>query len=84
MMALLYGVVSGVLLTAVVLIIVFILRLFGILRHGSEYKPGQKGSVSVLVVAGSGENQPCKQHLQSKILYSMYVYLCICACNIIA
>ncbi|CAM4723420.1 unnamed protein product [Leuciscus chuanchicus] len=53
-MALLYAVVSGVILTAVVLITVFILRLFGILRHGSEYKPGQKGSVSVLVVAGSG------------------------------
>ncbi|KAK9953131.1 hypothetical protein ABG768_017152 [Culter alburnus] len=53
-MALLYVVVSGVILTAVVLITVFILRLFGILRHGSEYKPGQKGSVSVLVVAGSG------------------------------
>ncbi|XP_016301462.1 UDP-N-acetylglucosamine transferase subunit ALG14 homolog [Sinocyclocheilus anshuiensis] len=53
-MALLYVVVSGVVLTAVVLLTVFILRLFGILRHGSEYKPGQKGSVSVMVVAGSG------------------------------
>lgn len=60
-MALLYVVVSSVILTTVVLITVFILRLFGILRHGSEYKPGQKGSVSVLVVAGSGKNQPRKQ-----------------------
>lgn len=55
-MALLDVVSSGVILTAVtlVLITVLILRLLGILRHGSEYKPGQKGSVSVLVVAGSG------------------------------
>ncbi|KAK2870268.1 hypothetical protein QQF64_021769 [Cirrhinus molitorella] len=53
-MALLYVVVSGVILTALILITVFILRLFGILRDGCDYKPGQKGSVSVLVVAGSG------------------------------
>ncbi|XP_016327505.1 UDP-N-acetylglucosamine transferase subunit ALG14 homolog isoform X2 [Sinocyclocheilus anshuiensis] len=53
-MALLYVVVSGVVLAAVALITVFILRLFGILRHASEYKPGQKGSVSLLVIAGSG------------------------------
>jgi len=77
MMALLYGVVSGVLLTAVVLIIVFILRLFGILRHGSEYKPGQKGSVSVLVVAGSGENQPCKQHRVKYYTVCVFMYLCV-------
>lgn len=56
-MALLYVVVSGGILTAVVLITVLILRLSGILRHGCEYKPGQKGSVSVLLVAGSGKNQ---------------------------
>lgn len=62
-MALLCAVVSGVILSAVVLITVFIVRLFGILRHGSEYKPGQKGSVSVLVVAGSGKNQPRKHKL---------------------
>ncbi|XP_043082387.1 UDP-N-acetylglucosamine transferase subunit ALG14 homolog [Puntigrus tetrazona] len=53
-MALLCVVVSGVILTAVILITLFILRLFGILRRGCEYKPGKKGSVSVLVVAGSG------------------------------
>uniref|UniRef100_A0A8C1RY54 UDP-N-acetylglucosamine transferase subunit ALG14 n=1 Tax=Cyprinus carpio TaxID=7962 RepID=A0A8C1RY54_CYPCA len=44
-MAFLCAVVSGAILTAVVLITVFILRLFG-----------QKGSVSLLVVAGSDKN----------------------------
>ncbi|XP_051969536.1 UDP-N-acetylglucosamine transferase subunit ALG14 homolog [Xyrauchen texanus] len=53
-MALFCGTVCGVILAGAILISVFILRLFVILRNGSEYKPGQKGSVSVLVVAGSG------------------------------
>ncbi|XP_076027568.1 UDP-N-acetylglucosamine transferase subunit ALG14 isoform X1 [Genypterus blacodes] len=33
---------------------VFLLRLFIVVKTGSECKPGAKGSVSVLVVAGSG------------------------------
>lgn len=73
-MALVCTVVSGVLVTGVVLITVFILRLFGILRHGCEYKPGQKGSVSVLVVAGSGKNQ---SHAFYVIKCGVYK-LCIC------
>ncbi|XP_056306599.1 UDP-N-acetylglucosamine transferase subunit ALG14 homolog [Danio aesculapii] len=50
----LFVVLSGVFLTALLLITGFILRLFVVLRNGPEHKPGQKGSVSVLVVAGSG------------------------------
>ncbi|XP_067290883.1 UDP-N-acetylglucosamine transferase subunit ALG14 homolog isoform X2 [Pseudorasbora parva] len=64
-MALLYVVVSGVVLTAVVLITVFILRLFGILRNGYEYKPGQKGSVSVLVVAGSDTDKMSEEKIRA-------------------
>ncbi|XP_065114593.1 UDP-N-acetylglucosamine transferase subunit ALG14 [Paramisgurnus dabryanus] len=54
-MGLLCGAVCGVIVTGIILITVFILRLYVTLRHGSEHKPGQKKrSLSVLVVAGSG------------------------------
>ncbi|TRY56027.1 hypothetical protein DNTS_013857 [Danionella cerebrum] len=52
-MALLLVVIS-VVVTAVFLLILSIIRVFVVLRNGVEYKPGQKGFVSVLVVAGSG------------------------------
>ncbi|XP_072535775.1 UDP-N-acetylglucosamine transferase subunit ALG14 [Salminus brasiliensis] len=44
------GVVCGVSLA----LIVFIIRLFAVLRGGPDCRPGRKGSVCVLVVAGSG------------------------------
>ncbi|XP_060778088.1 UDP-N-acetylglucosamine transferase subunit ALG14 homolog isoform X1 [Neoarius graeffei] len=44
------GVLCGVFLAA----ILFILRLITVLRAGAECKPAQKGSVCVLIVAGSG------------------------------
>ncbi|KAI7792684.1 UDP-N-acetylglucosamine transferase subunit ALG14 homolog isoform X2 [Triplophysa rosa] len=50
-MGLLCGALCGVIVT---LVTVFILRIFVTLRHGSKHKPGKKGPVSVLVVAGSG------------------------------
>ncbi|XP_078018911.1 UDP-N-acetylglucosamine transferase subunit ALG14 isoform X3 [Epinephelus lanceolatus] len=49
-MALLEGVVLAVILTCLLLII----RLFTVVKTGSNYKPGAKGPVSVVVVAGSG------------------------------
>uniref|UniRef100_A0A8C6U3V2 UDP-N-acetylglucosamine transferase subunit ALG14 n=1 Tax=Neogobius melanostomus TaxID=47308 RepID=A0A8C6U3V2_9GOBI len=41
-------------LALVVFFFVFTLRLFVVLKSGAKHKPGSKGSVSVLVVAGSG------------------------------
>ncbi|XP_048833348.1 UDP-N-acetylglucosamine transferase subunit ALG14 homolog [Brienomyrus brachyistius] len=49
-MAALLGVFCGFILV----IVLFILRLFIVVRKGSGCRPGKKGSVSVLVVAGSG------------------------------
>ncbi|XP_023660364.1 UDP-N-acetylglucosamine transferase subunit ALG14 [Paramormyrops kingsleyae] len=49
-MAALFGVFCGFIL----IIVLFTLRLFFVVRKGSGYRPGKKGSVSVLVVAGSG------------------------------
>ncbi|XP_036377708.1 UDP-N-acetylglucosamine transferase subunit ALG14 homolog [Megalops cyprinoides] len=49
-MAILWGVLSGFCFVA----LIFIVRLLIVVRTGSECKPGKKGSVSMLVVAGSG------------------------------
>ncbi|XP_066539253.1 UDP-N-acetylglucosamine transferase subunit ALG14 homolog [Hoplias malabaricus] len=49
-MSVLYGVLFGVFLA----LIAFICRLLSVLRRVTDCKPGKKGSVCVLVVAGSG------------------------------
>lgn len=43
----------------VVLFLLFILRLYVVVKTGAKYKPGAKGAVSVLVVAGSGSVSLC-------------------------
>lgn len=48
---LLLGVLSGCSL----IILCFLVRLFVVLREGPECKPGAKGPVCILVVAGSGK-----------------------------
>ncbi|XP_037612439.1 UDP-N-acetylglucosamine transferase subunit ALG14 homolog [Sebastes umbrosus] len=40
--------------TVLCVVCVFIVRLYHVVRTGSSYKPGTKGPVSVVVVAGSG------------------------------
>ncbi|XP_073344537.1 UDP-N-acetylglucosamine transferase subunit ALG14 [Pagrus major] len=49
-MAFLVGAVLVVLLTC----LLFLIRLYIVVKSGSNYKPGTKGSVAVLIVAGSG------------------------------
>ncbi|XP_036935465.1 UDP-N-acetylglucosamine transferase subunit ALG14 homolog isoform X1 [Acanthopagrus latus] len=49
-MAVLVGAVLAVLLTC----LLFLIRLYIVLKSGPNYKPGTKGSVAVLIVAGSG------------------------------
>lgn len=49
-MAFLLGAVFALLL----LCLLFIIRLYVVVKAGSSYKPGTRGPVSVLVVAGSG------------------------------
>ncbi|KAM8730904.1 UDP-N-acetylglucosamine transferase subunit ALG14 [Acanthopagrus schlegelii] len=49
-MAVLVGAVLVVLLTC----LLFLIRLYIVLKSGPNYKPGTKGSVAVLIVAGSG------------------------------
>ncbi|GLD54921.1 UDP-N-acetylglucosamine transferase subunit ALG14 homolog, partial [Lates japonicus] len=49
-MALLEGVVFAVLLIC----LLFIIRLYIVVKSGPKYKPGTKGPIAVLVVAGSG------------------------------
>ncbi|XP_030612858.1 UDP-N-acetylglucosamine transferase subunit ALG14 [Archocentrus centrarchus] len=44
----------GAALTALPLCLVFIIRLYIVLKTGPNHKPGAKGPVAVLVVAGSG------------------------------
>ncbi|XP_033841738.1 UDP-N-acetylglucosamine transferase subunit ALG14 homolog [Periophthalmus magnuspinnatus] len=43
-----------VVVTLVFLFLLFCLRLYVVLKSGAKYKPGSKGSVSVLVAVGSG------------------------------
>lgn len=50
---LLLGFTSAVLL----LCLFFIIRLYIVVKTGANYKPGSKGRVSVLVVAGSGNRK---------------------------
>ncbi|KAJ8397562.1 hypothetical protein AAFF_G00438380 [Aldrovandia affinis] len=50
MMAIFWGIISGI----VLVLFVFTIRLLVVVRTGSECKPGKKGSVSMLVVGGSG------------------------------
>ncbi|KAJ8376099.1 hypothetical protein SKAU_G00066790 [Synaphobranchus kaupii] len=50
MMAIFWGVISGIYFV----VFIFAIRLLIVVRKGSECKPGKKGSVSLLVVAGSG------------------------------
>lgn len=45
------GVLCGVFLA----VVLFILRLITVLRAGAECKPAKKGSVCVVIVAGSGK-----------------------------
>ncbi|XP_061096098.1 UDP-N-acetylglucosamine transferase subunit ALG14 homolog [Conger conger] len=49
-MAMFGGVIAGICF----IVFVFAIRLLIVVRKGSECKPGKKGSVSLLVVAGSG------------------------------
>lgn len=49
-MAVLVGASLVVLLTC----LLFLIRLYIVLKSGPNYKPGTKGSVAVLIVAGSG------------------------------
>ena len=52
---------EAVALALVVVLGVFCGRLFVVLRRGASEKPGSRGSVSVLVVAGSGDSSAlCK------------------------
>ncbi|KAJ8278003.1 hypothetical protein GJAV_G00082680 [Gymnothorax javanicus] len=52
MMVVFWGIVAGICFIATIFI--FAIRILIVLRKGSECKPGKKGSVSLLVVAGSG------------------------------
>lgn len=45
----------GVLCGAFLVVMLFLLRLIAVLRAGAECKPAKKGSVCVLIVAGSGK-----------------------------
>lgn len=46
-----YGILCGAFLTVILVIV----RLIAVLRAGAECKPAKKGSVCVLIVAGSGK-----------------------------
>ncbi|XP_041133354.1 UDP-N-acetylglucosamine transferase subunit ALG14 homolog isoform X2 [Polyodon spathula] len=48
------GVILGSIIGLLITFLICIVRLFLVLRNNAEYKPGKKGAVSVLVVAGSG------------------------------
>ncbi|XP_035386775.1 UDP-N-acetylglucosamine transferase subunit ALG14 homolog isoform X2 [Electrophorus electricus] len=50
----LVAVLCGILCCVFLAVVVLILRVLLVLRRGTECKPGEKGSVCVLVVAGSG------------------------------
>ncbi|TNN61174.1 UDP-N-acetylglucosamine transferase subunit ALG14 [Liparis tanakae] len=44
----------GAVFTLILICLLFIIRLYVVVKTGSRYKPGARGPVSVLVVAGSG------------------------------
>ncbi|XP_026147779.1 UDP-N-acetylglucosamine transferase subunit ALG14 [Mastacembelus armatus] len=46
--------VSGAAFVALLVILLCFIRLYFVVKTGSRYKPGTKGSIAVLVVAGSG------------------------------
>ncbi|XP_023276314.1 UDP-N-acetylglucosamine transferase subunit ALG14 homolog [Seriola lalandi dorsalis] len=48
------SVVEGAVLALLLLCVLFIIRVFVVVKTGSQFKPGTRGPVSVLVVAGSG------------------------------
>ncbi|KAK1165277.1 hypothetical protein AOXY_G13769 [Acipenser oxyrinchus oxyrinchus] len=48
------GVILGAIIGLLITLLICTVRLFLVLRKNVDYKPGQKGAVSVLVVAGSG------------------------------
>lgn len=47
---------EGAVYAAGFICLLFIIRLYYIVKTGSSYKPGAKGPVAVLVVAGSGND----------------------------
>ncbi|XP_022622504.1 UDP-N-acetylglucosamine transferase subunit ALG14 homolog isoform X2 [Seriola dumerili] len=48
------SVVEGAVLALLLLCVLFIIRVFVVVKTGSQFKPGTRGPVSVLVVVGSG------------------------------
>lgn len=48
------AVLEGLVLAAVLLVLLLAVRVVAVVKSGSRHRPGTKGSVSVLVVAGSG------------------------------
>ncbi|XP_035268022.1 UDP-N-acetylglucosamine transferase subunit ALG14 homolog isoform X2 [Anguilla anguilla] len=50
MMGIFWGVIAGIFFV----VFIFAIRLLSVVRNGSECKPGKNGSISLLVVAGSG------------------------------
>lgn len=44
----------GAAVGALLICLLFIIRLYVVVKNGPKYKPGSKGPVAVLVVAGSG------------------------------
>lgn len=45
---------AGAALGFLIIGLLFIIRLYVVVKTGPKYKPGTKGAVAVLVVAGSG------------------------------
>lgn len=45
---------AGAAFSVLIISLLFIIRLYVVVKTGPKYKPGTKGPVAVLVVAGSG------------------------------